>query len=43
MCTNTIGGFNCSCADGYNLISGIFCVGKIVKIIHKYNFLCRYQ
>ena len=29
MCTNTIGGFNCSCTAGFNLISGTFCRGKI--------------
>ena len=29
MCTNTIGSFNCSCTDGYNLKSGKVCAGKI--------------
>ena len=37
LCTNTIGNFNCSCTDGYNLILGSFCAGKIEKIIPKYN------
>ena len=37
MCTNTIGSFTCSCTSGFNLISGTFCVGKIVKIVPKYN------
>ena len=29
LCTNTIGSFNCSCTDGYNLKSGKVCDGKI--------------
>ena len=30
-CTNTIGSFTCSCTDGYKLILGTFCAGRIVK------------
>ena len=37
ICTNTIGSFTCSCTDGYKLILGTFCAGRIVKIITKYN------
>ena len=38
LCTNTIGGFYCSCTVGYQLINGRNCTGKFFKVhAYKYN------
>ena len=38
-CTNTIGSFECSCTDGYYLMSDTSCVGKVFLLIRRLLFL----
>ena len=40
ICTNTIGGFTCSCYNGFTFSEGsiTFCEGKVLTIIYIHNY-----
>ena len=42
MCTNTQSGVNCSCHNGYQLISGKSCKGKHALIVLAVTIISRY-